>query len=89
MLTIARDLNLQGYKTNRGCPFELRGVQRILVNRFYVGDVTWNGITFHGTHETIPAVTSVFESVQARIQSEYQPVTASRPLPLLIGCLDC
>ena len=41
MLTIARDLNLQGYKTNRGCPFELRGVQRILVNRFYVGDVTW------------------------------------------------
>lgn len=92
MLTIARDLNLQGYKTNRGCPFELRGIQRILVNRFYVGDVTWNGITFHGTHETIPSVTSVFESVQARIQSEYQPrhrKQASATAHWLSGLLKC
>lgn len=92
MLSIARDLNLQGYKTNRGGSFELRGVHRILVNRFYIGDVTWNGITFHGTHETIPAVVSVFGSVQERIQAEYQPrhrKQASATAHWLSGLLKC
>ena len=66
MTYIARSLNQQGHLTRRGNPFERRTIYRILTNQFYNGQVTWNGIQFTGSHETLPTVTSVFESVQER-----------------------
>ena len=73
MTGIARSANTIGYRTQRGNLFDRRAIYRILTNHFYTGEVTWNGITFQGTHETRPAVTSVFDDVQKRITSEYRP----------------
>ncbi len=40
--TIARQLNLAGWRTHRGNPFESRAVTYILANPIYVGTVRWN-----------------------------------------------
>lgn len=70
---IARNANERGYLTKRGNQFDRRAVERILKNQFYEGIVTWKDISFHGQHETRPAVTSVFKENQARLQREYRP----------------
>lgn len=92
MTATAREANHKGYLTRRGNPFDRRTVYRILTNRFYVGEVTWNGITFQGTHETRPSITSVFEGVQKRILSEYRPQKrreVSTNVHWLSGLLKC
>ena len=70
MTSTARAANALGYRTRRGNPFDRRAIYRILTNRFYAGDVIWNGITFQGSHEVRPSITSIFEEVQSRIVSE-------------------
>lgn len=92
MTGIARSVNTMGYRTQRGNLFERRSIYRILTNHFYIGEVSWNGITFQGTHETRPAVTSVFDDVQKRITSEYRPKKrreASANAHWLSGMLFC
>lgn len=89
MTGIARSVNTIGYRTQRGNLFDRRAIYRILTNHFYTGEVSWNGITFQGTHETRPAVTSVFDDVQKRITSEYHPKNAGKLPPTLIGCQGC
>lgn len=74
MTSIARELNRLGYLTQRGTAFERRTIYRILTNKFYVGTVTWNNISFQGTHELSPVVTAVFEDNQARIKRESQTI---------------
>ena len=49
---IARLCNSLSYRTKRGNPFDRRAIIRILENPFYAGTVTWNGISFEGSHET-------------------------------------
>lgn len=49
---IASLCNTLSYRTKRGNPFDRRAVTRILENPFYAGTVTWNGISFEGSHET-------------------------------------
>lgn len=73
MTATAREANARGYRTRRGNRFDRRGVYRTLTNRFYIGEVVWNGIAFQGTHETRPSITSIFEDVQKRIEAEYRP----------------
>lgn len=92
MTGIARSVNTMGYRTQRGNPFERRSIYRILTNHFYIGEVSWNGITFQGSHETRPAVTSVFDDVQKHITSEYRPKKrreASANAHWLSGMLFC
>lgn len=95
MTSIARECNRRGWRTRRGYIFERRTILRILTNRFYIGEVTWNGITFHGTHEIRPAIADVFESNQHRIQQEYHPVnrrevsTCKHWLSGLLKCSIC
>lgn len=48
---IANLCNTLSYHTKRGNPFDRRAVLRILENPFYAGTVTWNGISFEGSHE--------------------------------------
>lgn len=74
MTNIARECNRRGWRTKRGNIFERRTVSRILTNRFYIGEVTWNGITFRGTHEVRQSVRDVFEDNQKRIEREYHPM---------------
>lgn len=73
MTNIARECNRRGWRTRRGNIFERRTVQRILSNRFYIGEVTWNGIIFQGTHEVRQSVLDVFEDNQKRMEQEYRP----------------
>lgn len=92
MNAIAREANQRGYRTQRGNLFDRRTIWRILTNRFYVGEVSWNGIVFQGTHETRTSVTSIFEDVQKRISSEYRPQgrrEASANAHWLSGLLKC
>ncbi len=74
MTGIARELNRLGYLTQRGTAFERRTIYRILTNKFYIGTVTWNNISFQGTHALSPVVTEVFEDNQARIKRESQTI---------------
>ncbi len=71
---IARRLNDQGLHTKRGGLFDQRAIQRILTNRFYIGEVSWKGITFQGSHETSQSIKEHFEACQKRIEKEYHPV---------------
>ena len=92
MTATARAANRRGYVTRRGNPFDRRAVCRILTNRFYIGEVVWNGITFQGAHETRPSITSIFEDVQNRIAAEYRPLKrreASANAHWLSGLLKC
>lgn len=70
---VARKLNALGCRTKTGNRFDRRAVERILKNRFYLGEVLWNGITFTGAHEARESITTIFESVQSRLQNEYRP----------------
>ena len=92
MTAIAREINRWGCRTRRGRPFERRTVERVLQNRFYIGDVTWRGITFHGPHETRESVTAIFDAVQDRIKSQHKPTRrrdASANVHWLSGLLVC
>jgi DNA invertase Pin-like site-specific DNA recombinase len=92
MTYIARNLNKQGHVTRRGNAFGRRTVHGILTNPFYKGEVCWNGIKFTGSHELIPSVASIFDSVQERINAEYHPKQrreASSTAHWLSGLLKC
>lgn len=83
---IARYLNLRGFKTSRGKPFERRSVEYILQNPTYCGMIRWNRkenetneirprdewIIADGQH---PAIISkeLFDRAQSRYEREYKP----------------
>ena len=69
---IARDLNRMGYLTRRNRPFEARSIRRILTNPFYYGLVTWNDISFMGSHE-VRYSKEQFDKRLMKIQSRYHP----------------
>lgn len=73
LTSIAKEINNQGYCTKRGNPFDRRAIERILKNGFYEGTVTWNDISFQGSHETRKEVTSVFQANKQRLKQEYRP----------------
>lgn len=92
MTSIARELNRRGYKTRLGRPFERRAIEGILRNKFYIGEVTFNDITFHGPHETRESVTAIFDAVQERINAQHRPIRrrdASTNAHWLSGLLKC
>lgn len=92
---IARQLNAEGFRTKRGNLFERRTIDRILRNRFYIGEVKWRGIKFVGPHETRPSVTDYFELCQQRLEQEYRPLkrrsiaTCRHWLSGLLKCSIC
>lgn len=89
---IARRLNAQGKKAKRGNPFEQRTITRILTNPFYNGTVSWNGISFQGSHETRQSVTCLYDICQERLKQEFRPVkrrSISTCRHWLSGILKC
>jgi len=89
---IARRLNAQGKKAKRGNPFEQRTITRILTNPFYNGTVSWNGISFQGSHETRRSVTDLYDICQERLKQEFRPVkrrSISTCRHWLSGILKC
>lgn len=89
---IARRLNAQGKTAKRGNPFEQRTITRILTNPFYNGTVSWNGISFQGSHETRRSVTDLYDICQERLKREFRPVkrrSVSACRHWLSGLLKC
>lgn len=89
---IARRLNAQGKTAKRGNPFEQRTITRILTNPFYNGTVSWNGISFQGSHETRQSVTGLYDICQERLKQEFRPVkrrSISTCRHWLSGLLKC
>ena len=89
---IARRLNAQGKKAKRGNPFEQRTITRILTNPFYNGTVSWNGISFQGSHETRQSVTGLYDICQERLKQEFRPMkrrSISTCRHWLSGILKC
>lgn len=89
---IARRLNAQGKKAKRGNPFEQRTITRILTNPFYNGTVSWNGISFQGSHKTRQSVTGLYDICQERLKQEFRPVkrrSISTCRHWLSGILKC
>ena len=66
---IAKKLNLYGFSTKRGNPFDSRSVTRILKNPFYTGTVVWNGHQFQGAHEISPILAALYEPNQNRLEA--------------------
>ena len=50
---ISHWLNERGMKTNRKCKFSKSTVHRILTQRLYIGEFTWNAKTQQGKHEPL------------------------------------
>lgn len=92
MTAIAREMNRLGWRTQRGNPFERRTIARVLSNRFYIGEVKWNGITFQGSHPLQHSITEVFDDVQQRIAGEVRIISrreVSACRHWLSGLLTC
>ena len=66
---IAKKLNLYGFSTKRGNPFDSRSVTRILKNPFYAGTVIWNGHQFQGAHEISPILAALYKPNQNRLEA--------------------
>lgn len=89
MTATARATNSKGYRTRRGNRFDRRGINRILTNRFYIGEVVWNGYTFQGTHEIRTSITSIFDDVQKRLEKSTALRNAVKFPATPIGCPAC
>lgn len=91
---VARKANALGYRSKRNNPFEKRSIEMILRNPFYTGEVTWNGITFQGTHEA-RLDSERFHKRITRLDSEFRPQkrrsvsTSSHWLSGLVKCPIC
>lgn len=69
---IARQINEMGIRTKRGGLFEKRTVSYILQNKFYIGDLEWNGITSKGQHETFISP-ELFEQARQIAAATFKP----------------
>lgn len=91
---IARQINDMGIRTKRGGQFEQRNIIYILQNRFYIGDLEWNGITAKGRHETFISP-ELFQTAQDLIASTFRPrkrrsvATCKHWLSGLVKCSIC
>lgn len=87
---ISIELNEMGYRTRNGKLFDVRSVNRILQNPFYYGLVSWEDISFIGTHE----VRQTKEQYEARInrmnqRKNFQRRNVSSCTHWLSGILKC
>lgn len=91
---IARQINDMGIRTKRGGLFERRNIVYILQNKFYIGELEWNGISSKGEHETFISP-ALFEEAQNRMAATFQPKkrhsvsTCKHWLSGLIKCSVC
>lgn len=104
LVTIARELNENGYRTRRGNKFENRTVKYILQNPVYIGKIRWtptgkanhrqkcrDTVIIDGTHEPIISQ-EIFDKVQERLSKgsfKYmREISAKEPF-MLQGLVRC
>lgn len=103
LVTIARELNENGYRTRRGNRFENRTVRYMLKNPVYIGKIRWtptgkanhrkdckDTLIIDGTHEPIVSK-EIFDKVQEKLSKgsvKYMRETAKEPF-MLQGLVRC
>jgi site-specific DNA recombinase len=86
---LARELNSEGRRTRRGCPWRAGGVHRVLTNRAYLGRVVWRGQERAGTHEPLVGE-DLFKAVQHKLRARRQaPPRRLTSENLLVGLTRC
>ncbi len=105
MVTIARELNDNGYRTRRGNRFENRTVRYILKNPVYTGKIRWtptgkanhrsdnpDTLIIDGTHEPLISQ-EMFDKVQDRLrkisQTKYMREQSAKQPFMLQGLVRC
>ncbi len=103
LVTIARELNENGYRTRRGNKFENRTVRYILKNPVYIGKIRWtptgkanyrknpNTLIINGTHEPIISK-EIFDKVQEKLSKgsvKYMHEISAKEPFMLQGLVRC
>ena len=104
LVTIARELNENGYRTRRGNKFENRTVKYMLKNPVYIGKIRWtptgrtnyrkdnkDTLIINGTHEPIISK-EIFERVQEKLSKEsvkYMREASAKEPFMLQGLVRC
>ncbi len=104
MVTIARELNENGYRTRRGNKFENRTVKYILQNPVYIGKIRWtptgkanhrkdckDTLIIDGTHEPIISK-EIFDRVQEKLSKgsvKYMRESSAKEPFMLQGLVRC
>lgn len=104
LVTIARELNENGYRTRRGNKFENRTVKYMLKNPVYIGKIRWtptgrtnyrkdnkDTLIINGTHEPIISK-ETFERVQEKLSKEsvkYMREASAKEPFMLQGLVRC
>lgn len=104
MVTIARELNENGYRTRRGNKFENRTVKYILQNPVYIGKIRWtptgkanhrknnkDTLIINGTHEPIISQ-EIFDKVQEKLSKgsvKYMRESSAKEPFMLQGLVRC
>ncbi len=78
-----------GLRTRAGGTMQKGALHKMLTNPFYCGTVTWDGLTYPGTHE--PIISRVlFNRVQDRLQGKSSPLTKRKyAYRGLMHCAEC
>lgn len=104
LVTIARELNENGYRTRRGNKFENRTVRYILKNPVYIGKIRWtptgkanhrisnkDTVIIDGTHEPIISQ-EIFDKVQEKLSKgsvKYMHEISAKEPFMLQGLVRC
>lgn len=64
--SLCEHLNKRGLRTKKGMPLTKHGLQSVLRNRFYCGEVSWGGKIWQGTHQPLNSK-ELFLRVQDRL----------------------
>ena len=104
LVTIARELNENGYRTRRGNKFENRTVRYILKNPVYIGKIRWtptgkanhrisskDTVIIDGTHEPIISK-EIFDRVQEKLSKgsvKYMHEISAKEPFMLQGLVRC
>ncbi len=58
---IRQRVNVQGLRSNKGKEISSQMIHKILVDRFYIGSMTMNGIDYQGTHQPLTTAITFYQ----------------------------
>lgn len=90
ILSVCRQMNLEGFRTASGTPIANSLVERIIKNPFYMGVMYSNGKYYPGNHKPIVS-TALYDQAQHVLAESTRPKTQHLLFPLrgLLTCASC